>query len=93
MKLLDETESKYYELISYPITQKRDFSIKDADRLYAELNQGEKTMRSLKCCSLLTKEKKMCFHLLVASTVRFWIMVFRFAVTVLSSRPLVRWTN
>ena len=42
MKLFDETESKYYELISYLLMQKRDFSSKDVDRLYAELNQGEK---------------------------------------------------
>lgn len=42
MKLFNETESKYYELISYLLVQKKDFSGKDVDRLYAELSQGEK---------------------------------------------------
>lgn len=42
MKLFDETESKYYELISYLLLQKRDFTGSDVDRLYAELFQGEK---------------------------------------------------
>ena len=42
MKLFNETESKYYELISYLLMQKKDFSSKDVDRMYKELNQGEK---------------------------------------------------
>ena len=42
MKLFDETESKYYELISRLLLQKKDFTGEDVDRLYAEMFQGEK---------------------------------------------------
>ena len=42
MKLFDETESKYYELISYLLLRKRSFTGSDVDRLYADLFQGEK---------------------------------------------------
>ena len=41
MRLFDETESRYYELISYLLLQKKDFSGKDVDKLYAELFQGD----------------------------------------------------
>lgn len=42
MRLFDETESKYYELISYLLLEKRDFTGGDVDRLYRELFVGEK---------------------------------------------------
>ena len=42
MKLFDETESKYYELISRLLMQKKDFTSEDIDRLYTEMFQGEK---------------------------------------------------
>ena len=42
MKLFDETESKYYELISRLLLQKKDFTGEDVDRLCAEMFQGEK---------------------------------------------------
>lgn len=42
MKLFDETESKYYELISRLLLQKKDFTGEDIDRLYTEMFQGEK---------------------------------------------------
>ena len=42
MKLFDETESKYYGLISYLLIQKKDFTGRDVDNLYSELIRGEK---------------------------------------------------
>lgn len=42
MKLFDETESKYYELISYLLIQKKDFTGRDVDNLFSELICGEK---------------------------------------------------
>ena len=42
MKLFDETESKYYELISRLLLLKKNFTGEDIDRLYTEMFQGEK---------------------------------------------------
>ncbi|MCR5811208.1 MAG: WYL domain-containing protein [Lachnospiraceae bacterium] len=42
MKLFDETESKYYELISCLLLLKKNFTGEDIDRLYTEIFQGEK---------------------------------------------------
>lgn len=42
MKLFDETESKYYELISYLLLWSRNFSGGDVDKLYRKLFVGEK---------------------------------------------------
>ena len=47
MKLFDETESKYYELISRLLLQKKDFTGDDVDRMYAEMFQGEKDYETL----------------------------------------------
>ena len=47
MKLFDETESKYYELISRLLLQKKDFTGNDVDRLYTEMFQGEKDYETL----------------------------------------------
>lgn len=41
MNLFDETESKYYELISYLLLQKRDFTGAEIDKIYHELFVGE----------------------------------------------------
>ena len=42
MKLFDETESKYYELISRLLLLKKNFTGEDIVRLYTEMFQGEK---------------------------------------------------
>lgn len=55
MKLFDETESKYYELISRLLLQKKDFTGEDLDRLYCEMFQGEKDYETLE--SLFSKKE------------------------------------
>lgn len=61
MKLFDETESKYYELISYLLLQKRDFTGSDVDRLYAELFQGEKDYEILEALFSEKEGKEVLF--------------------------------
>ena len=47
MKLFDETESKYYELISYLLLQNRSFTRREVSRLYQELFPGEEDYETL----------------------------------------------
>lgn len=47
MKLFDETESKYYELISYLLLQKKDFTGSDVEELFSELILGEKDFQTM----------------------------------------------
>ena len=47
MKLFDETESKYYELISYLLLQKKDFTGSDVEDLFSELIRGEKDFQTM----------------------------------------------
>ena len=47
MRLFDETESKYYLLISYLLLQKRNFTGKDVDLLLSQLSYGEKDFQVL----------------------------------------------
>ena len=61
MKLFNETESKYYELISYLLMQKKDFSSKDVDRMYKELNQGEKDYEVIELLFSVKEEEGTVF--------------------------------
>ena len=47
MRLFDETESIYYELISYLLLQKQSFTGSDVDMLLMELSHGEKDFQTL----------------------------------------------
>lgn len=68
MKLFNETESKYYELISYLLMQKKDFSSKDVDRMYKELNQGEKDYEVIELLFSVKEEEGTVFFFLTANT-------------------------